>query len=252
MQAYGKGFARVYNARWGGFARRAAPLIETYYAGTPLGGREHSLLDVCCGAGHLLPHFLEHGYRVTGVDLSPDMLGWARANTAPYVESGLARFVAADAATFSLDDRFGLVVSTYDALNHLPDAGALAECFRHVRAVTIEGGHFVFDLNTRAGLHSWNSIHVDDAPDMLLVNRSIYDEAAGRAYARLSGFVADDRGVYERFEQLVYNTAFDVEAVRRLLLDTGWDAAHVARLDDLAHPIADPEGEQRAWFVASC
>lgn len=251
MQAYGKGFARVYNARWGGFARRAAPIIAAFYAATPLGEREHSLLDVCCGAGHMLPYFLERGYRVTGVVLSPDMLSYARANTAPYVASGQAGFLEADAAAFIVDGTFGLAVSTYDALNHLPSLEALAACFRCVHAAVAPGGTYIFDLNTRAGLHTWNAIHVEDTPEMLLVNRSIYDEAAAKAYARLSGCVANDEGAFERFEDVVYNTAFDLGTVRQLLLDTGWRAAHVARLDALGEPLADPEGEQRAWFVAS-
>lgn len=251
MQAYGSGFARVYNSRWGGFARGCAPLIEAFYAAMPLGQQEHSLLDVCCGTGHMALYFLDRGYRVTGVDLSLAMLGHAAQNTATYVESGQARFIQADACSFDQEDRFGLAVSTFDALNHLPNLDALAACFRRVHAAVQDGGLFVFDLNTRTGLHTWNSVQVEDTPALLLVNRSVYDSEAGKAYARLSGFVAVGEGVYERFEETVYNTAFDLETVRTLLPDTGWRAAHIARIEDLGQPLADPERETRVWFVAS-
>lgn len=251
MQAYGAGFARVYNARWGDFARRVAPIIEAFYASTPLGRRERSLLDICCGTGQMAVHFLQRGYRVTGVDLSLAMIGHATQNTAAYVESGQARFVLANACEFSVDGRFGLATATYDALNHLPDLDALATCLRRIHAATMDGGLLIFDLNTRRGLEAWNSIQVDDNEDLLLVNRSIFDRQAGKAWARLSGFAKVGEGLYERFEEVVYNTAFDLESVRSLLLETGWNAVHIARLDNLGQPLTDPEAEARAWFVAS-
>ena len=82
----------------------------------------------------------------------------------------------ADAADFTLTDRFGLVVSTYDALNHLPDFAALAGCFRSVFRVLEDGGMFIFDLNTLRGLRRWTAMTVNDTPEMMLVVRSLFDE----------------------------------------------------------------------------
>jgi predicted TPR repeat methyltransferase len=95
---------------------------------------------------------LERGYRVSGLDLSEAMLDHARTNASMFVQAGQAHFVQADASAFTLDERFGLVVSTYDALNHLASLEALQRCFASVYAVTQDGGTFVFDLNTRVGL----------------------------------------------------------------------------------------------------
>ena len=169
MQAYGRAFAQVYNQRWIHFARGVAPRIREFYERTPCGSENASLLDLCCGTGQLAVHFLEHGYRVTGVDLSEHMLHYARQNAAQYLESGQARFVQADAAQFSLDERFGLAVSTFDALNHLPGTDALRSCFRSVYPLLVPGGTFVFDLNTRAGLlEQWTGINVQDTKEAAL------------------------------------------------------------------------------------
>ena len=119
MQAYGRSFAYVYNKRWTGFAHRVAPLIAEFYASTGTGEARYPVLDLCCGTGQLALHFLEQGYRVTGLDLSEYMLQYASENASSYVESGQAQFVRADASEFSLDQQFGLVASTFDALNHL-------------------------------------------------------------------------------------------------------------------------------------
>jgi hypothetical protein len=51
MQPYSQGFARAYNLRWSGFARQVAPLILDFYAATPIGHKDKTVLDLCCGAG---------------------------------------------------------------------------------------------------------------------------------------------------------------------------------------------------------
>jgi len=87
MQAYGKSFARVYDLKWSGFTRQVAPAILDFYAGTPIGEKNKSILDLCCGAGHMAVFFLEKGFKVVGIDLSEHMLGFARKR------AGLEKFV---------------------------------------------------------------------------------------------------------------------------------------------------------------
>ncbi|MBN1963279.1 MAG: class I SAM-dependent methyltransferase [Anaerolineae bacterium] len=248
-QAYGPGFAKLYNLRWGGFATAYAPVVRALYEGTPLGREEHSLLDVCCGTGQFALHFLQHGYQITGLDLSPHMLGHASTNARDFVEAGQATFVEADAADFHLERRFGLVVSLFDALNHLPDAAALRGCFRAAYDALFDGGTFIFDLNTRAGLNRWNGINVQDDAEATVITRGIYD-GESRALTRITGFVRGDDGRYERVTETVYNTVFAMHDVRALLLESGCSDVYWARGNDLATPIDDIEAEGRAWFVA--
>jgi SAM-dependent methyltransferase len=250
MQAYSSSFAQVYNQRWASFAKRIAPMIQAFYESTPLGQEHKTLLDLCCGTGQLAVHFVEQGYRVVGIDLSEPMLGYARDNAASHVQSGAARFVQADASHFSLDEHFGLVVSTYDAMNHLADESAMRSCFQCVYPVLEPGGLFLFDLNTCAGLEQWNSIGVEDLPNLMLVHRGFYDPESKKAWVRISGFTRRKDGLYERFEQTAYNTAFDLRWVRRTLVEIGWQDVHMARIEELGTPLADPEGESRVFFVA--
>jgi len=250
MQAYGPTFARIYNLRWTAFVQEVAPRILSYYECTPIAQANKSLLDVCCGTGQLAVYFLEHGYRVTGLDLSEHMLHYAHENAAAYVESGQARFVHADASDFSLDEQFGLVVSTFDALNHLESEQALRKCFQSVFAVLVSDGYFIFDLNTRAGLMRWNNMSVNDDEQITIITRGVYDGQSDRAATRITGFIRNSGGLYERFEQTAFNTVFDLQRVRDALLDAGWRHVHFARSQDLAAPIVEPEREGRVFFVA--
>lgn len=250
MQAYSQNFARVYNLRWSGFARYIAPFIIDFYESTPIGQKHKTVLDLCCGAGHLATYFLEKGYRVVGLDLSEPMLHYARENARQYVDAGLAVFVQGDASNFQLDERFGLVVSTYDSLNHLENEQALYRCFQCVYAVS--DGYFIFDLNTRKGLMRWNNIQIDESDeDVVIINRGIYDGQSDKAWMRISGFVRLPNGLYERFEEVVFNTAFKMERVRDALLSVGWKNVYFARIQDLKTALDEPEKEGRVFFVAS-
>ena len=194
--------------------------------------------------------FLEQGYHVTGLDLSPHMLAYARENTARFVAGGQATFIQGDAAQFALDQRFGLVLSTYDALNHLADFDALRSCFRSVHGALTPGGWFIFDLNTRRGLQRWNGTNVDDSPAALVITRGVFEAQAARAQLAVCGFLQTAEGLYERFDETIYNTVFDIQAVLWTLLDQGWAAAHAARFNDLPTALAEPEQEGRVFIVA--
>jgi SAM-dependent methyltransferase len=249
MQAYSQGFARIYNTRWVSFANIVAPRILDFYQSTPQGQRGEPVLDLCCGTGQLARHLLDNGLNVLGVDLSDHMLHYARQNTLQYIVSGQAKFIQADASQFRLDERFGLVVSTFDALNHLTDEETLISCFRSVHAVC--NGYFIFDLNTRSGLNRWNNVQLDDSgEDAFIITHSFYDGESDKAWVRITGFVLLDNGLYERFDQTAYNTVFELEKVKNALVETGWEEAYFARVQDLTIPLAEPEKEGRVFVVA--
>lgn len=255
MQAYGPSFARVYDKKWRFFAQRIAPWLRLFYESQPVAQQSRAVLDVCCGAGHLASFFLENGYTVTGIDLSEHMLHYARQNNAAYAATGRARFIQADAAHFSVEGPFGLAVSTFDALNHLPDQAALRGCFESVYPLLLPDGWFIFDLNTRTALLRWNNISVDDDPECMIVNRGLYDEQSGKAWMFISGFVCtgykeDGTPLYERFQETVYNVIYDLNWVRQTLREVGFSIVYMARIDDLHTPLEEPEKEGRVFFVA--
>jgi len=250
MQAYGKPFARVYNLRWQDYANRIAPLIHTFYESTASPEAPKTLLDLCCGTGQLSAYFLEKGYRVVGLDLSEGMLEHARQKALPYMVAQQAHFVQGDAADYQLDETFSLAVSTFDALNHLPDMDALAGCFRSTLAVLDPGGYFIFDMNTRVGLANWNSISLTPGEDIFLLTRGIFDENTTKAWTKITGFLRNPDGLYERFDQTVYNTVFEMQAVHDLLLETGFTSVYTASGTALSIPIADPENQPKVFFIA--
>ncbi len=251
MQAYNASFAKIYNMRWGDFAQYVAPFLRSFYETKPVSQANQTVLDLCCGTGQLAVLFLEAGYRVVSLDLSAPMLAHAKENAYRFIETGQARFVQGDARNFELDERFGLIISTYDAMNHLESETALRECFQSVFSTLEDRGVFIFDLNTRLGLRRWNGINVDDCSDeVVIINRGIYDPAGDKAWARITGFVQEKEGFYRRFEETVFNTLFEVPRVIEALQSAGWKNPYCACLQELQTPLLEPEKEERVFFVA--
>jgi SAM-dependent methyltransferase len=253
METYGDAFARVYNdpsTYFSRFAKGIAPRIFELHAARATNGAARALLDVGCGTGQLAQFFLENGYRVVGIDRADAMLKHATENSVAHVQAGRAKFVKADATAFTLPDRFDLATATFDAVNHLGDLEEVKRCFRCVGRVVVAGGLFVFDMNTELGLRHWTFVDARDTADHMIVNRAIFDERASCAVMRVSGFIRTRTGLYERFEEVLRNTVFAMEDIRRALIETGWSSVYFARLQDLRRPIDRPEEEERVCVVA--
>jgi len=250
MQGYGRVFSKVYNLLWNDFADQIAPQLIDFYTATQAGQQRQTVFDLCCGTGRLSRFFLERNYQVVGLDLSEHMIAYARENNLEYVVAKQADFILGDAASFTVDQKFGLTVATFDALNHLPDADALRNCFRCVFDILNQGGYFIFDLNTRCGLKQWNGIMVRPGDQVYLINRGMFDEHTVKAWTKITGFVQDENGLYERFDETVYNTVFEMVSVRVWLLETGFRKVYFAVEGALNTPVENPEEQKRVFLVA--
>jgi SAM-dependent methyltransferase len=108
-----------------------------------LAGRR--VLDVGCGTGKSFLPLLRRGYRVTGCDISPEMLAEAR-RVAP---AGV-RLVEADMRDLPDLGCFDLVTCLDDAVNYLLGDDDLTRALTSMAGALDAGGVLVFDTNTLA------------------------------------------------------------------------------------------------------
>lgn len=100
-------------------------------------GNRH--LDLACGTGPHIRHFLDWGYHCTGLDINPPMLEQAR-NRCPQ-----AQFMAQDMCGFTLPEPVDLVTCFLYSIHYCDGLAKLNACIESVYHALKPGGVFCFN-----------------------------------------------------------------------------------------------------------
>lgn len=128
------------------FPPERARLAEEVVATSPLfafppGSR---VLDQCCGPGVYTVPLARHGYRVTGVDLHPELLERASAACA---EAGVAASLTrADAREYAPPGAFDVVVNMHTSFGYFDDHEDNLQVLRSAYRSLAPGGQLIVDL----------------------------------------------------------------------------------------------------------
>jgi SAM-dependent methyltransferase len=236
-------FAWFYNRYWSEeFHSGAFPILaRIWLARLPPGAR---ILDVCCGTGYLAALLTARGFRVAGVDVSPEMLVYARAN-APAAE-----FILADAASFRLRGPCDAAVSTFDSLNHLLEPAALQAAFRNIAAVLRPGGLLAFDmLLDEAYQTRWGESFALVRDDHLLtITGAAFDSQTRIARIAVTMFRLLE-GAWRRSDVTIEERCYSPDEISSALGLAGFGELLCYDAADLG--MAGQLGEGRTFFVAT-
>jgi SAM-dependent methyltransferase len=106
-----------------------------------------SILELGCGTGKHALALVRKGFRLTGIDLSPNMVARAnnRLSQAKLPSEATATFDTGDARTARLNQRFDAVVSVFHVMSYQVTNSDLIETIRTAAHHLTAGGVFVFD-----------------------------------------------------------------------------------------------------------
>ena len=112
--------------------------------------RDEPLLDLCCGAGRHLVAFRHAGFtRLTGLDLSKDLLAEARARLdAESMED--IQLLRADMREIPGCNLYGTIVSLFTSFGYFEDASEDGRVLRSAYRTLTHGGTFLLDTLNRA------------------------------------------------------------------------------------------------------
>lgn len=141
MSAFYETVARYYDAETGGKTDDLlmySRLAETY--GAPI-------FDVGCGTGRVLLHLAQEGYAVHGIDDSRSMLNRLdnKLNAMPHLNEFVS-YSEGDVLTFETDERYKMVLLTYNALMHFHLQSTQIQLLENLHKIMADDGLLVLDL----------------------------------------------------------------------------------------------------------
>ncbi len=154
-QFYGR--AMVYDIGMGSsvgrdFAREVDFLVALHRraAHRPLG----SMAELACGPGYHVREAARRGLAATGIDLSPEMLDYARTLAAR--QDLAATWLRADLGSFTLPAPVDLIVAPFDAIDVLLTNADVVAHFRAVAAALAPDGLYVVDVSHPRDCSPWH------------------------------------------------------------------------------------------------
>ena len=207
--------------------------------------KPRTAVDLACGTGSVSVLLAQRGLRVTGVDLSEDMLTVA-ADKAVALKN-LPVFVCQNLRDFRLPRGVDLAVCALDSLDYITDPADCAMAIRQVYRALNPGGIFIFDVNTPEKLRAMDGqVFLDEDDDVYCVWRGEFDEETNICSYGMDLFQRRGSLWLRSFEEH-REYAYSRQQLEQYLQDAGF--THIAVYGDRV--FAPPaEGEQRGYVKA--
>lgn len=176
-------------------------------------------LDVGCGGGWFTRAFQKHGYRMTGMDVSLEMLDVAQETA---LKTGVrSEYILGDITKTKLPARFDFVTAINDCVNYIPK-GKLDAAFKNVRAALKKGGVFLFDISSMRKFKEKiaNTVSADDRDEITYLSFNREEEDGVTMEVTLFAKRAD--GAFERFDETHRQYAYTQEEILSALGKNGF------------------------------
>ena len=204
--------------------------------------RPKTVVDLACGTGNVSEEFARRGYEVVGVDLSADMIEVARKKV-----GGVDYFVQ-DMARLNLGRRFDLAVSLFDSLNYITDVGALSDAIERVAEHVVDGGIFIFDINTIYALshHFFDQANLSSDRYPKYIWSSSYDHSTRICRVDMT-FEVLERGEPVQFKEVHLQRGHSPDELDRMLSSAGFEIVEVLHAYKFRKPTRRSD---RVFYVA--
>lgn len=211
-------------------------------------GVENGLvLDMGCGTGSLTELLSEAGYDMIGIDNSEEMLEIAQDKKAASGRDIL--YLLQDMREFELYGTVAAVVSICDSINYILTYKELVQVFKLVNNYLDPGGIFIFDLNTEYKYSQLlaDSTIAENREEGSFIWDNYYDEEERINEYDLTLFIKETEDMYRKYEEVHYQKAYSLEAVKQALNEAGMEFVECYDAFSRAQPEEDSE---RVYVIA--
>ncbi len=204
-----------------------------------------TMCECGCGTGSMTLEFARRGLKITGVDLSGEML--AQAQKKARAAGLMVPFVQEDMTCLTLPRRVDAIVACCDGVNYLTDMRQVKAFFRAARQWLRPGGALAFDVSTGRKLleRMGDAFFGEDRDEVTYLWQNRREGRLVRM--ELTFFLRREDGLYERFDEAQTQRAHTIQELTGALAECGFSQASVFGEQTFAPPAAD---DLRVHFVA--
>ena len=204
-----------------------------------------TVVDLACGTGSVTEILARKGYRVTGVDMSEEMLTEAAMKTMDMEQPPM--YSCQLLQELRLPRGVDMAVCALDSLDYILDPADCKEAIRRAYKALNPGGIFIFDVNTPDKLRAMDDqVFLDEDDDVYCVWRGEFDEETNICSYGMDLFQREGNMWRRSFEEH-REYAYSQEQLTEFLKDAGF--THIRVYADRLFE-APREGEQRIYFKA--
>ncbi|MEO1286363.1 MAG: class I SAM-dependent methyltransferase [Chloroflexota bacterium] len=220
----------------GEFARQMTGHLMNYAQQNNWLGRQ--IMEVGCGTGESLLWLTQHGYIVSGIDQSPEMLAVAKQTLGAQHSS--VQLIESDFRRVATNGDQDMVLAL-NVLNELNSIREVEHAFKHVHGMLRENKWFVFDFYTVEGLYRRNDdrSHLEyDGEDLSITvsNRFDYDKSIQtRDYL----IFKREGTTWQRHRAQRVLRSYAIQGITALVKRCGFDLRHVLTLNMVEYNPAD-------------
>lgn len=205
--------------------------------------KDAKVVELGCGTGKMTRLLAAYGYDMTAIDSSVEMLEIARNQQ----DDGIL-YVWQDMVELELPKPVDAVISICDCMNYILEQTDLQEVFRRVESYLKEEGVFLFDMNSKYKYEQLLGDHTfaEDREDCSFIWENFYDKDERINEYQLSLFIQNETGMYDKFEEVHFQKAYEQKEVKKLLKNAGFQSVTVLDADTMKEPKEDT---QRLYFI---
>ena len=204
-----------------------------------------TMCECGCGTGSMTLEFARRGLKITGLDLSGEML--AQAQKKARAAGLMVPFVQQDMTCLTLPRRVDAIVACCDGVNYLTDMRQVKAFFRAARQWLRPGGALAFDVSTGRKLleRMGDAFFGEDRDEVTYLWQNRREGRLVRM--ELTFFLRREDGLYERFDEAQTQRAHTIQELTGALAECGFSQASVFGEQTFDPPAAD---DLRVHFVA--
>ncbi|HXK49336.1 MAG TPA: class I SAM-dependent methyltransferase [Clostridiales bacterium] len=181
------------------------------------GGKRTNILDAGCGTSEELVYFRQLGYKVSGFDISREMVNISRKKLPG------SEFAVGDMKNFRSDKKYDNLISVFDTVNYLKKTKDLLSFFRGCNKVLNEDGLLLFDFNSIYGLvNEWEGVKIEETEDFFISYDSEFDMDTLILECRMKFFIKEKDGRFVTFEETHYERGYSPTEIKELLKQNGF------------------------------